>query len=440
VAGSESVFTKDQRTVFVSQLVMRTTEKDIRRYFKKKVGCKVNEVILLRDRRTRNHKGCAYVEFARVEDVATAVGVSGQPPDFQRFPILVKASEAEKNYAIPASSSVVTASMMGTTINYTPFVDKDGKQVEAQKVYVGGLDPTVTEEHLFAIFSQFGQLDKVSMQMDPATNLSRGYAFLSFRDPKDANLSIQSMAGQVLAGRPMKTGWANQASSIPGVPIVTSDEYPEDGSARVQKAFQVLGQLIGGSSEAAINAMALSATAEKAIEAAMGMAEPPKLQNVGADESALQVPAHSASSIPTVAEARASMRASIEAQKSAVAVAAVTAALTPAKTPKLIGGADNPTRHILVYNMFDKDEETEPGWEKDIEEEFLEEAAKFGKIEKVVVMHKEPGGKIYASFEGIDGAEACAKNLAGRWFDKRQLRVDFIDEKDLFKESAPSLS
>jgi hypothetical protein len=36
------------------------------------------------------------------------------------------------------------------------------------------------------------------------------------------------MAGQVLAGRPIENGWANQVSSIPGVETVTSGEFPAD--------------------------------------------------------------------------------------------------------------------------------------------------------------------------------------------------------------------
>ena len=434
---AESAYTKDQRTVFVSQLVMRATERDIKKYFKKTVGCKVNEVILLKDKRTGSHKGCAYVQFGRIEDVGRAVGVSGQAPDFQRFPILVKGSEAEKNYSVPASSSVVTASMMGTTPSKALLLDASGKQIESQKVYVGGLDPSVTDEHLFAIFSQFGQLEKVSMQMDPVTNASRGYAFLSFHDPKDANLAIQTMANQVLAGRPLKTGWANQSSSIPGVSIVTSDELPPDGNERAQKAFAVVGQLMGVSSEASVNATALSTTAEKAIDAAMGMAEASVDESVapGGDKNSAtdsMTQAVSASAVPTVADARASIAESLAAKESAVAAAAVTAALNPAVTAtKLIGGAENPTCHLLVHNMYNKDEEAEQGWEKDIKKEFIEEVSKFGKVLQATVMHQEPGGKIYVSFETIDGAKTCADNLAGRWFDKRQLRVDFLEENEL---------
>ena len=46
-------------------------------------------------------------------------------------------------------------------------------------------------------------------------------------------------------------------------------------------------------------------------------------------------------------------------------------------------------------------------------------------------MSAEPGGRIYASFGSEDGAAKCAAALAGRWFDKRQLRVEFVDEGDV---------
>ena len=94
---------------------------------------------------------------------------------------------------------------------------------------------------------------------------------------------------------------------------------------------------------------------------------------------------------------------------------------------KVVGRSDNPSQHILVHNMFNKDEETEQGWENDIKLDFEEECAQYGKITDVLVMSKEVGGKIYASFDSVEGAMSCAKNLAGRWFDKRQLRVEFVD-------------
>jgi len=386
---------------------MRATEKDVRRYFRRKVGCQVREVILLRDKRTGNHKGCAYVQLGRIEDVNKAVGVAGQAPDFQRFPILVKPSEAEKNYVIQASSSIVTASMMGTSASSKPLLSSDGRLIEAQKVYIGGLDPSVSDEHIFALFSQFGQLEKVSMQMDPSTRTSRGYAFLTYRDPKEANLAIQTMSNQSLAGRPIKTGWASQTSTVQGVEIVTSEEFPEDAARRAQKALVVLAQM-SGITDAAVANSTISATAERALDAAM---------------AGVQATKPSAAAVPTVAEARATLTAE-------------QSSTTPGQVPstpevKMIGGSEVPTQHILVHNMFDKDEETGDMWPTEVKEEFEEECSKFGKILSVTVMSDKPGGQIYASFDTVDAAVQCAQNLAGRWFDKRQLRVDYMLESEM---------
>lgn len=465
---------------------MRTTERDLKRYFKKKVGCKVNDVILLRDRRnSRNHKGCAYVEVGRIEDVSKAVGVSGQPPDFQRFPILVKASEAEKNYVNPmlGTSAMTTDEGLGgstslanevtpTNNGYAntvstgqerrmarkgapsflpPLRDENGRLIESQKVYVGGLDPSVKELHLYSLFSQFGNLHKVQLQYHPNTQISRGYAFLSFRDPKVSHLAIRTMAGRIIAGRPIKTGWANQnqqsaASIASGCTVVTSDEFPENASELTQKVLVALAQMTG---EAAAttqqqladtsmpNATSTVTMAEQELDKAMG------LIGGGTVTQTISTVAEARASLTaggtgamggTVAQARASLAADVAARQLAAATssaALAAAAETRAAMAKsaFIGNSDiGPTLHLLVHNMFNKDEETEEGWENDIKEEFLDECSKFGKIEHAKVMHKEPGGKIYATFVDPEGAKNCAENLAGRWFDKRQLRVDYMDK------------
>lgn len=102
----------------------------------------------------------------------------------------------------------------------------------------------------------------------------------------------------------------------------------------------------------------------------------------------------------------------------------------------MIGGNEEPTRNILVHNMYDKDTESGETWPTEIKEEFEEECSKFGKITFVKVMANEPGGKIYASFDTVEAATQCAKNLAGRWFDKRQLRVDYMLDSEMPKSDS----
>lgn len=180
---------------------MKAGERDIRKYFYKKLGLKVNDVILLRDKRTGRHKGCAYVELAHLADVPKSVEASGKIPDFQRFPILVKASEAEKNGVAAATNVSAAIGVGGMGILGLGLGGEINKRTEAQKLYIGNIDQAVTQSQLYAIFSQFGQLDRVLLQLDPATGLSKGFAFLSFQDPKVANLAMTTISGQILAGK-----------------------------------------------------------------------------------------------------------------------------------------------------------------------------------------------------------------------------------------------
>ena len=186
---------------------MRADERDISRYFKRKVGTKVRDVILLRDKRTGRHKGCAYVELSSLNDVERALKATGKIPEFQRFPIMIKRSEAEKNLPGSSTSTAVFtppgASSLTNHGGQPVQLNEDGQRIEPKQVYVGHIDRCVTQAQLYALFSQFGQLDKVILQMDMTTMISKGFGFLTYRDPKDANLAIQTMSGQMLAGKPL---------------------------------------------------------------------------------------------------------------------------------------------------------------------------------------------------------------------------------------------
>lgn len=209
-----------------------------------------------------------------------------------------------------------------------------------------------------------------------------------------------------------KTGWANQNTTAAGIKEVQSSEFPESAVERVEKANVVFKQLNGtgfcqtpgillipGMASRVLAHQALSsdatqaqivAIAEEAVNLALGLPPSPT-------PSATPLP----TSLPPIDE----------------------------DNPKHVRG--NLSRHILVRNMFNKDEETDEGWAEDIKEEFKEEGGKHGGIEMVKVMSEEPGGKIYASFDNIEGAAACAENFAGRFFDKRQLRVEFVKESTI---------
>jgi len=452
--GESDALTKDQRTIFVSQLVMKAGEREIRKYFRKNVGCRVNDVQLLRDKRTGRHKGCAYVELGRLEDVPKAIQISGKTPDFQRFPILIKASEAEKNYTLEeavvmdglsSAGGVVGVGVGGESTNTT-------KRIEAQKVYVGSIDRNVTQAQLYAIFSKFGELEKAMLQMDTATSVSKGYAFLSFKCPKVANLAIQAMSGQILAGRQLRTGWANLNTTVPNLQEVASSEFPDDAVTRVGKVNDIFTKL-NGTGLAHLAGLSLVPGMTPTGTLSSSDANTVDDQILGVSSSSLTTQQPSASITDAAEEA-------INAALAGISSHALPLPLPPgdvvAKAPEEVSLESAPTSlshveatnnddddphkvsgqmstNILVRNMFNKDEETEEGWEEEIKLDFEEESGKHGKIVSCKVMSKEVGGKIYAGFETVEGAKACAKNLAGRWFDKRQLRVEYVSDEEMAK-------
>ena len=232
-----------------------------------------------------------------------------------------------------------------------------------------------------------------------------------------------------------KTGWANQQTTDKSIEEMTTAEVPPDANARIQQVHAAMVQLAG---------TGLVVTLQMTI---VGL-------NPNADATSTGAPAAAAAATPA-----AGIPAAASSQVEAMAAAALDAAFgaapaadapasaasaTPAAAPSVssepadptkVGGSDSPTTSILVHNMFDKDEEDEEGWPNDIKEEFSEECGKHGKIISVLVMSNDPGGKIYATFETIDGARACGESLAGRFFDKRQLRAEFVQADDIPKSA-----
>jgi len=84
--------TKDQRTLFVGQLTMKVNEANLQEFFSQ-IGT-VKSIIMIRDKHTGKHKGFGYVEMADLESIPSCLLFNNVVPDFQKFPILVKASEA----------------------------------------------------------------------------------------------------------------------------------------------------------------------------------------------------------------------------------------------------------------------------------------------------------------------------------------------------------
>ncbi|KAJ3202497.1 hypothetical protein HDU67_000533 [Dinochytrium kinnereticum] len=90
------------------------------------------------------------------------------------------------------------------------------------------------------------------------------------------------------------------------------------------------------------------------------------------------------------------------------------------KKPVPVTPVQNPTRCILLKNMFDPETETEPGWDKEIEDDVKAECdAKYGKVVHISV-DKNTEGHIYIKFDSIPIAQRAVTGLNNRFFAGKQ--------------------
>ena len=47
-------------------------------------------------------------------------------------------------------------------------------------MYIGNLNPKITESDLKMVFTELGEVEKIELPKDPATNQGRGYAYLKY--------------------------------------------------------------------------------------------------------------------------------------------------------------------------------------------------------------------------------------------------------------------
>lgn len=80
------------------------------------------------------------------------------------------------------------------------------------RLFVGNLAFSTTEEALMAAFSEFGEVVEARLMTERETGRSRGFAFVEMATPEAATKAIEEMNGAVLDGRPLRV---NEAEARP---------------------------------------------------------------------------------------------------------------------------------------------------------------------------------------------------------------------------------
>ena len=71
----------------------------------------------------------------------------------------------------------------------------DPRDSEGRKVFVGGIPFGVDSHNIREDFGRFGEIEDVYLPIDKQTNKLRGFGFVTFKDPRDAEEASAQLHG-----------------------------------------------------------------------------------------------------------------------------------------------------------------------------------------------------------------------------------------------------
>ena len=83
----------------------------------------------------------------------------------------------------------------------------------AQKLFIGGLSFSTTDERLRELFATAGAVESAAVVTDRDTGRSRGFGFVEMSTAEEAAEAVKKFNGQEVDGRTLKVELANPSGS-----------------------------------------------------------------------------------------------------------------------------------------------------------------------------------------------------------------------------------
>ncbi len=83
------------------------------------------------------------------------------------------------------------------------------------QIYVGNMSYQTTEEDINSLFSEFGEVSKVTLIADRETGRAKGFGFVTMNDDEAANKAIEALNEKEFSGRTLRINEAKPREEKP---------------------------------------------------------------------------------------------------------------------------------------------------------------------------------------------------------------------------------
>jgi polyadenylate-binding protein len=122
-------------------------------------------------------------------------------------------SDAAGQNGTPALNTNVQNEATGESGDQTPQSAAPNANHSAS-LYVGELDPSVTEAMLFELFSSIGQVASIRVCRDAVTRRSLGYAYVNYNNTADGERALEDLNYTSIKGKPCRIMWSQRDPAL----------------------------------------------------------------------------------------------------------------------------------------------------------------------------------------------------------------------------------